>query len=395
MKLSLAKRLVISSFVGGLIGYLIINPGLNFLDDYLLPLDQTGVESILSSFSTSHIEVTFFFIIVGIIVGFFLGMHKYKINLLTENTKLNQIELNKNEQTLLRRSKQLQSLMDITPDSIFIKNKKLEFTLNNKAHLKILGASDQKDTIGKTDFDFFPKEVLEKERIYLDEQKIIETGKPLIKREREIFLKSEKRKIWVEDSKVPLKDPEGNVIGIIGIARDISIRKKAEQKILHLSFHDTLTGLYNRDYLEQEMQRLDTKRQLPISIIMADCNHLKKINDTYGHKVGDDLLKKTAEVLRISCRMEDIIARYAGDEFVIFMPQLEEEKSKLVCERIFDNCKGIFIKDIPLSLALGASTKNNSNQELQQVLKEADDNMYKCKHSQKANFEKELDKGSQ
>ena len=87
---------------------------------------------------------------------------------------------------------------------------------------------------------------------------------------------------------------------------------------------------------------------------MADCNHLKKINDTYGHKVGDGLIKKTAEVLRISCRKEDIVARYGGDEFVIFMPQFAEDKVKSVCERIVDNCKEIFIKGIPLSLALGA-----------------------------------------
>ncbi|MHB1347630.1 MAG: GGDEF domain-containing protein, partial [Candidatus Humimicrobiaceae bacterium] len=141
---------------------------------------------------------------------------------------------------------------------------------------------------------------------------------------------------------------------------------------------------------EQEMKRLDTKRQLPIGIIMADCNHLKKINDTYGHKVGDEVIIKTAEVLKNCCRKEDIVARHGGDEFVIFLPQVAEDDLSMVCERIFNKCKEFLIKDNPLSLALGASSKKDMKTGLDNVLKEAEDNMYKCKSSQYADYQKEL-----
>ncbi len=129
------------------------------------------------------------------------------------------------------------------------------------------------------------------------------------------------------------------------------------------------------------MQRLDTERQLPIGLIMADSNGLKLVNDTYGHKVGDEMLKHTAEVLRNSCRREDIISRWGGDEFVVFLPQATED-AKGICYRINDRCKDIYVKGIPISLSLGVAIKNNTKKDLTEVLKEAEDNMYKQKRGQ-------------
>jgi diguanylate cyclase (GGDEF)-like protein/PAS domain S-box-containing protein len=153
----------------------------------------------------------------------------------------------------------------------------------------------------------------------------------------------------------------------------------AEEKIRYQSFHDGLTGLYNRVFLENEMQRLDTDRQLPIGIIMADLNGLKKVNDTFGHSEGDEMLKQTADIFRDSCREEDIITRWGGDEFVIFLPQTTEEDVKAICHRINENCKVTYIKDIPLSLAQGYAIKSNKNKDLKDILIEAEENMYKEK----------------
>jgi len=89
------------------------------------------------------------------------------------------------------------------------------------------------------------------------------------------------------------------------IAWTIAEHKKTEEKIRYFSFHDTLTGLYNRAFLEEEVKRLDTQRQLPISIIMVDLNGLKLVNDTYGHVKGDEMLKSTASILKKSCRKLD------------------------------------------------------------------------------------------
>lgn len=138
---------------------------------------------------------------------------------------------------------------------------------------------------------------------------------------------------------------------------NVSLRRQTEEKIQHMSFHDTLTDLYNRAYLDKEMERLDTERQLPLSIIMADLNGLKLINDTYGHETGDKMLKAAADILRQACREEDIIARWGGDEFTILLPQTKKEDAAAICSRITGNCQAEFLEGIPLSMAVGMATK--------------------------------------
>lgn len=91
-----------------------------------------------------------------------------------------------------------------------------------------------------------------------------------------------------------------------------------------------LTDLYNRRYLEKEMERLDTQRHFPLSIIMADLNGLKLVNDTYGHNTGDEMLKTAAGILKKVCRKDDIVARWGGDEFVILLSQTSNENPHLV-----------------------------------------------------------------
>ena len=153
-----------------------------------------------------------------------------------------------------------------------------------------------------------------------------------------------------------------------------------EKKIEYLSFHDKLTGLYNRRYFEEEIKRLDTPRQLPISIIMADINHLKKVNDTYGHRDGDRLIKRSAEILQNSCRKEDILARWGGDEFIIMLTNAGETETKEVIKRIENAQAGKKINDeIQISIALGFFIKSNKSQKIEKIIEKADRNMYENK----------------
>jgi diguanylate cyclase (GGDEF)-like protein len=174
-----------------------------------------------------------------------------------------------------------------------------------------------------------------------------------------------------------------NQIMLLTVVADLILnaytRNLAEEKVRYQSFHDGLTGLYNRVYLEKEIERLDTERQLPIGIIMADLNGLKLINDTFGHEVGDEMLRQSAEILKKSCRREDIIARWGGDEFVIFLPQTTKEDSKAILQRIVEKCTETYVKDISLSLSVGSAIKNNSNENMVDILKEAEENMYRHK----------------
>lgn len=163
---------------------------------------------------------------------------------------------------------------------------------------------------------------------------------------------------------------------ILANVRDISERKQAEQMIQYLSFHDKLTGLYNRAFFEKELLRLDTERQLPISIIMADVNGLKLANDAFGHLAGDELLKNAGEVFRRACRSEDIIARWGGDEFIILLTNTDSEAALRVCERIQDECVRVDMKPIALSIGLGCATKTDVLQDVIGIIKEAETLMY-------------------
>ncbi|MCX8082524.1 MAG: diguanylate cyclase [bacterium] len=188
-----------------------------------------------------------------------------------------------------------------------------------------------------------------------------------------------RKKEWGETCHTLLKVIAGQITALI-------MKLKAEDRIWYLSIHDTLTGLYNRAYLEEEMERLDTERQLPLSMIMVDLNNLKKMNDTYGHIAGDEMLKKVADILKISCRKEDIVARWGGDEFVIFLPQTDVNTVISICNRIIENCKEIYVKGEKISIAIGCSTKENIEKDLMTVLNEAEEKMYKHKAIVKGNL---------
>jgi len=164
---------------------------------------------------------------------------------------------------------------------------------------------------------------------------------------------------------------------------DITERKKSEQEILRLSFHDQLTELYNRRFFEEELKRLDTKRQLPLSFIMGDLNGLKLINDVFGHTEGDSLLVKTAEILKKVCRFDDMLARWGGDEFVLLLPKTSAQDSEEIVARIKKGCRKTASQKIPLSLSLGTATKEISVQNVQAIIIDAESNMYRNKLAQK------------
>ncbi|MFP4020583.1 MAG: PAS domain S-box protein [Halanaerobium sp.] len=164
--------------------------------------------------------------------------------------------------------------------------------------------------------------------------------------------------------------------------QDITERKEKEEEIKYLLYRDSLTGLYNRRFFEEEVRRLDTSKQLPISIITGDLNGLKIINDTYGHKKGDQMLIKTAGILKKVLRSEDILARHGGDEFTILLPQTANDQAEKIVERIKEEAKKTTIAAIPISIGLGTAAKTESSQNIWDILQQADNNMYKNKLSE-------------
>ncbi|MBU1356875.1 MAG: PAS domain S-box protein [Candidatus Edwardsbacteria bacterium] len=169
------------------------------------------------------------------------------------------------------------------------------------------------------------------------------------------------------------------VNGVMVTIKDVTERRKAQKQIEYLSFYDRLTGLHNRAFFEEEILRIDTNRHLPITLIVADINGLKLVNDAFGHVEGDELLNRMAQVLKLCCRREDIIARWGGDEFALLLLNSPGYKADELCQRISQLCLEKVKGPVPLSLAMGHATKQKMEQNIKDILKEAEENMYRSK----------------
>jgi two-component system, cell cycle response regulator len=161
-------------------------------------------------------------------------------------------------------------------------------------------------------------------------------------------------------------------------------KRVAEERILYLSLHDTLTDLYNRGYFEEEMARIERGRSFPVSILMADLDGLKRINDTHGHAIGDRLIMDAADILRRSVRSSDVVARLGGDEFALILPGTDA----LIAARVVVRIRGIEAefnrepRGYQVSFSIGFAT-SEKDEPLVETLKSADERMYRDKCARK------------
>ena len=209
-------------------------------------------------------------------------------------------------------------------------------------------------------------------------QIILESGKSFLANHRILIAKKGTEKP-VEENAAPIKDVEGNINGVVLVFRDYTDTKDRQNRIEYLSYRDQLTGLYNRRFYEEELKRLNTDRNLPISIIVGDVNGLKLVNDAFGHEKGDEFLLKAASAIQRACRTEDIAARWGGDEFVILLPKTKTEDAGEIVKRIKELYSKEHVNAVRVSIAFGWETKRKSDEDILQVLKNAEDYMYKHK----------------
>src|SRR5512133_219978 len=160
---------------------------------------------------------------------------------------------------------------------------------------------------------------------------------------------------------------------------DITTRKQLEETLRHCGTHDIVTGLHNRAYFDEELERLSHSRMFPMSIVMADVNNLKPVNDTQGHAAGDQLIRLAARIILEAFRAEDIIARIGGDEFAVLLPETDAAVAEEAVERIMKRPE---IVTGQVSIAFGIATAENKEQ-LTTALKLSDDRMYFDKSAQK------------
>ena len=183
----------------------------------------------------------------------------------------------------------------------------------------------------------------------------------------------------IAQSAAPIVNDKGEIKGVVVVLRDVTEERRKKERILYLSYHDALTGLYNRRFFEEELNRLNTKRNLPLSIVMGDVNGLKLTNDAFGHDMGDLVLKKMAATIKKACRDDDIIARWGGDEFILLLPRTSEKETERICRRINKMIQQVKMDAIEFSISFGYETKCNEHQDIKNIMKNAEDYMYRRK----------------
>lgn len=207
-------------------------------------------------------------------------------------------------------------------------------------------------------------------------QTVLDTGRIVGLANHTELVQRQGRKIPIADSAAPIRTEDGQSHGVVMVFRDVSAEKEHGRQVEFLSYHDALTGLFNRRYVEWAMNRLEAPENLPISVIMGDVNGLKITNDVFGHRAGDTLLKNVAALLRGSCGPDSLVARWGGDEFVVFMPRTTLEQAEEITRRIKNTSVFIDGNDLQLNLSLGYSTKETVGKCLQSALREAEEYMY-------------------
>ena len=193
-----------------------------------------------------------------------------------------------------------------------------------------------------------------------------------VKRTLEIEVVKEK---YLDESYTPIKNSDDEITGVTIFSQDVTERTKHEQSIMYLSYRDPLTNLHNRRYYSEELDRLDTIKYMPLSIIIADINGLKITNDAFGHEIGDQLLVTVATNLVEVFTKENRIARIGGDEFTIFLPNTSKERALQYMETAKKRIENNTIRGMGISVSFGVATKL-STEPIQEVIKMAEDDMY-------------------
>jgi diguanylate cyclase (GGDEF)-like protein/PAS domain S-box-containing protein len=286
----------------------------------------------------------------------------------------------------------LQSVIQTAPIRVFWKDKNSRFVGCNTRFAKDAGYASPEELVGKTDYDMIWQE--QADRFHADDLAVMESGQAKI--DYEIYRQSpEGEPVWLSASKVPLRDDDGQIIGVLGIYSDITAKKQAEDEIRNLAYFDPLTGLPNRrlimDHLEEALNN-STRHQQYAALLMLDLDNFKDLNDSRGHGIGDLLLREVGHRIADSVGEMGSVGRFGGDEFVVIIEMLGSDESVAaqqamkLAEKIRARIDRKFeFKRVGLSHyitpSIGVTLFKDEENSVEDLLKQADVALYQAKSS--------------
>ncbi len=292
---------------------------------------------------------------------------------------------------VLRRERSLlRAIIESLPAHIYAKDRESRFIACNATVARCMGTTPL-EAIGKTDFDFYPREMAA--GFFADEQALIRSGQPLIEREERVLDQTTGEVRYFASTKVPFRDDAGDIIGIIGLGRDITERKRADERIRFLATHDSLTELPNRATFSEALAAAiaDARtRGGRFAILFVDLDHFKFINDSLGHEAGDSLLKQLAARLRASVRANDLVARLGGDEFVLLCKDPADlEHIEALASRVLESAirpVALLGQERRISASVGVAVYPDDGDTERVLMKSADTAMYTAKEEGKSTY---------
>lgn len=287
------------------------------------------------------------------------------------------------EEALLASEGKYRSLVESTEDSIYLVDRHYRYLFVNKKHLSRLGLPEER-LIGHTYGEHHTPEEAGEFIEHVDT--VLATGESVqhehqSRRDNRYFLRTMS----------PVKGPDGKIMAVTVVSKQITERKRMEEELRALSLSDALTGLHNRrGFMALAGQQLKIAKRLQrgVSLLSADMDNLKIINDTLGHKEGDAALVEIAAILKESFRESDVIARIGGDEFVVLLIENASGDSEMLTERLQNNLErhnAAAGRSFRLSVSFGlAGCPPESPCSIDDLLARADELMYGQKRLKKS-----------
>lgn len=271
----------------------------------------------------------------------------------------------------------IEKILKELPSNIFLKDNECRYVFATKYWHHLNHADDPNWTIrGKTDPEI-RKDKDNAIKAHKKDMEIIKTGKGVT---YTIEINEDGIQDFLQIIKEPLFNEEGYVTGIIGLINDVTDYELLKKKLREQAITDELTGLYNRSFLD-EFIKTHSDACYPLTIISADCDGLKIINDTYGHTAGDEYIKAAADLFKMVLPPERILFRMGGDEFLVLLPATTEEAALRLVEQLKENQKQFHIQNKQLSVSFGVSVMDSRADSFHLCVTDSDRNMYHEKRS--------------